>query len=528
MTKTATKTVTTFVRSCSSCLLLSTVIILAVLRADGFRCPSVVARPRLPLLLPRASASTTTSLRMSSNSPMRIYVDYLRRLWDETSTEKRHKVARDKARAAVRLVQQTLPSYDDDVHHASAEVAAVLDSCDKMITIMDNNDDDDENGAVSVLNGERRDMLDVIASTPEDGRITTTTLTTTNEHDQHSLTVVEDDSDAISTTTTTTVAKKKKKPRRSILFGAAMGAVVACWVFSGNYIFTGIFTLMTVLGQLEYYRMVMNAGIYPARRISVTGACAMFVTALFAPSLHQVVLPTFACVAMVWFLTKRTKTTTTISDIATTFTGMFYLGYIPSFWVRTRLIHHDPRVMTRLAPVLKPFLDGLVKQANRVLPPPVSLSVFPLPITTGAVFIFWTWLCIAFSDVAAYFSGRAFGRTKLGAVCPAAGATSPNKTVEGLVGGTVVSAFLGAVGAYAMRWPAWWITGPAHGAILALLGLVGDLTASMLKRDAGLKDFGDLIPEHGGIMDRVDSFVFTAPYSWLMCGTVVPWLRTIC
>lgn len=50
---------------------------------------------------------------------------------------------------------------------------------------------------------------------------------------------------------------KRKKPRRSILFGAAMGAVVACWVFSGNFIFTALFTLMTVLGQLEFYRMAM-------------------------------------------------------------------------------------------------------------------------------------------------------------------------------------------------------------------------------------------------------------------------------
>ena len=93
---------------------------------------------------------------------------------------------------------------------------------------------------------------------------------------------------------------KKRKPRRSILFGATMGAIVACWVFSGNYIFTALFTLMTLVGQLEYYRMVMNTGIYPARRISVFGACAMFVTALFYPHLHQIVLPVFATIAMIW------------------------------------------------------------------------------------------------------------------------------------------------------------------------------------------------------------------------------------
>ena len=69
------------------------------------------------------------------------------------------------------------------------------------------------------------------------------------------------------------------------------------------------------------------------------------------------------------------------------------------------------------------------------------------------------------------------------------------------------------------------ITGAIHGTILGLLGLIGDLTASMLKRDAGLKDFGDLLPEHGGIMDRVDSFVWTAPYSWLVAAYIIPTLK---
>ena len=57
-----------------------------------------------------------------------------------------------------------------------------------------------------------------------------------------------------------------------------------------------------------------------------------------------------------------------------------------------------------------------------------------------------------------------------------------------------------------MKCPLWYVTGPVNGLNLALLVLVGDLMASMLERDAGLKDFGDLIPEYGGIMDRAHSY----------------------
>jgi CDP-diglyceride synthetase len=288
-----------------------------------------------------------------------------------------------------------------------------------------------------------------------------------------------------------------------------MGLAVTCWVFSGNYIFTGLFTLVTALGQLEYYRMVMNTGVFPARRISVIGACSMFLAALFTPDLHQILLPMTGIWSMIWFLTMR-RTLTPIPEIATTFTGLFYLGYVPSFWVRIRILGRR-REPTRLAPIVGPMLKFLERQGKSL--PEFIPQVIHVPITSGATFIFWTWLALAFSDVGAYFVGRAFGKTKLGSVFPAAGATSPNKTVEGALGGFAVSALLSILGAWVQRWPRPIMTGAFHGLCLGFLGLLGDLTASMLKRDAGLKDFGDLLPEHGGVLDRVDSFIWAAPYS---------------
>lgn len=111
------------------------------------------------------------------------------------------------------------------------------------------------------------------------------------------------------------------------------------------------------------------------------------------------------------------------------------------------------------------------------------------------------WIC----DTGAYFSGLLFGRHKL------APTISPNKTVEGLAGGAVVTA------AAAIGLDAWWRLGfgPWHGLALALLitvfGTMGDLVESRLKRAAGAKDSGSLLPGHGGVLDRFDSLMFAAP-----------------
>lgn len=132
------------------------------------------------------------------------------------------------------------------------------------------------------------------------------------------------------------------------------------------------------------------------------------------------------------------------------------------------------------------------------------------------------------ADVCAFFVGKQFGRHKLASISRAAGAASPNKTVEGALGGVVGCGLVACLGAYHMCWPHWRVTGAAYGVLLALIALAGDLTASMLKRDAKVKDSGRLLPGHGGVLDRLDSYLFTAPVAFVVCARLLPLFAARC
>jgi phosphatidate cytidylyltransferase len=123
----------------------------------------------------------------------------------------------------------------------------------------------------------------------------------------------------------------------------------------------------------------------------------------------------------------------------------------------------------------------------------------------GVFLIFFVALVTWAGDTGAYYAGVAFGQTKL------APAISPNKTVEGLIGGCLL-AVAAAVGARYSFLPVFTAAeAVCLGIVLTLAGLAGDLSESMLKRSAGMKDSGALIPGHGGVLDRLDSLLFTAP-----------------
>ena len=111
---------------------------------------------------------------------------------------------------------------------------------------------------------------------------------------------------------------------------------------------------------------------------------------------------------------------------------------------------------------------------------------------------------IAVSDSAQYYTGRAFGRRQLSPNI------SPKKTVEGAVGGVIFATVaMAAGGRYVFGSPVWMLS--ILGGVISLLGIVGDLFESQLKRSAGVKDSSQLIPGHGGVLDRIDSWLFAAP-----------------
>lgn len=137
-----------------------------------------------------------------------------------------------------------------------------------------------------------------------------------------------------------------------------------------------------------------------------------------------------------------------------------------------------------------------------------------------AVFFILLVLCFAWGgDTAAYFTGRAFGKHKLAPV------VSPNKTVEGAIGGVIGSMVIGVVvtfiyGLISGRTESFTVNITAYhylalvvmGAIASVLGIMGDLFASAVKRQVGIKDYGTIFPGHGGILDRFDSVMFIAPF----------------
>jgi len=166
------------------------------------------------------------------------------------------------------------------------------------------------------------------------------------------------------------------------------------------------------------------------------------------------------------------------------------------FWYLAKVVHARPMVNAAVTVFGFAYVGILGGFAGLLL-------VFP----DGVGMVIGLVLCAVAYDVVGYFVGSRMGRR------PLAPDVSPNKTVEGLVGGMAAAVVMGLLVGALFKITPWDSAG--HGLLLGLVVAVfaplGDLVESMLKRDLGLKDFGTLLPGHGGVLDRFDAMLFCLP-----------------
>ncbi len=284
-----------------------------------------------------------------------------------------------------------------------------------------------------------------------------------------------------------------------LLSGWAAGGFGFVVVLLGGWWFTVAVGVIVHLGLLEFFRMAQFKGIRPATKTTLVAVQLLLLATMAASAVPQgswlastlaaAVLPVSGAVICGWLLLQ--PVTGTIADIAASIFGLFYLGFLPSHWIKLRELAD---------PALAPNLSGL-----------------PWPLGPGMALTLAACLMVVATDIGSYVIGRRLGKRPLSPI-------SPGKTVEGALGGVACSMLVGAVAGLALGWRSGTVLGAALGAVVALFALVGDLTESMMKRDAGLKDSGDAIPGHGGILDRIDSFLFIPAVVYALVSLLQPWL----
>ncbi|MFY0405850.1 phosphatidate cytidylyltransferase [Solicola sp. PLA-1-18] len=144
-----------------------------------------------------------------------------------------------------------------------------------------------------------------------------------------------------------------------------------------------------------------------------------------------------------------------------------------------------------------------------------SFIVLMLAADDGAMRVVTFILCTIASDIGGYAAGATLGKH------PMAPTISPKKSWEGFGGSMLTGIVVGVLTVVLFLDGHWWV-GVVLGIASVVLATLGDLCESLIKRDLGIKDMGDLLPGHGGIMDRLDSLLAVAPVAWLVLTLLVP------
>jgi phosphatidate cytidylyltransferase len=249
----------------------------------------------------------------------------------------------------------------------------------------------------------------------------------------------------------------------------------------GGIAFVAFVALEVTLGLIEFYRMMRGRDLRPYRRLGVASALGVLWVCYRPHTPYAPFLLTAVVLLALALELRRPEARQRVEDLAVTWFGVLYVGWFSAHFVLLREL---------------PWRAGT-------------------PYADGASFVllafFVTWSC----DTGAFLIGRQFGRNRPWT------RISPRKSVEGAIGGLIAAPVAALV---ARVWFAPYLSirdAVILGVIVGIAAQVGDLVESLLKRDAAHGDSSDLIPGHGGVLDRFDSLYFAAPLVYYYLSAIV-------
>lgn len=258
----------------------------------------------------------------------------------------------------------------------------------------------------------------------------------------------------------------------AIAVGVGLGAVILGSLFWQKVLFTFVVLAAVLVAVDELVRVFRTSGATLARIPLFAGTTAMLVSAYFGGPLALLVAMALTVLATIFWRMPGGS----VGFVRDVTTGVFLIGYVP--------------LLAGFAILLvQPEADG-----------PQRVVTF--------------FLVVVASDVGGYVAGVLFGKH------PMAPTISPKKSWEGFAGSTLACIGAGIGSVIWLLDGDWWV-GAIVGAVAVLTATVGDLAESMIKRDLGIKDMSNLLPGHGGVMDRLDSLLATAPAVWLLLHLLV-------
>jgi len=268
--------------------------------------------------------------------------------------------------------------------------------------------------------------------------------------------------------------------RRGFLYSSVFLRIAASIVFipcfivitnTGGYHYLLFFSLLVAVAMWEFYRMMEFKGIRPYKGIGILCGVALSCYVFLADGMYSNLFLTLAVLTLMGMELTRKGKNLAVYHISVTILGVIYVAFLGSHLVMLREL-------------------------------PLAIN---LDYNMGASFVFLAFIVTWAGDTGAYVIGSAIGKHKL---IPR---LSEKKTKEGAAGGlvfSVVAALIAraTVAPYLDLWHALVL-----GCLAGIVGQLGDLFESMIKRDAAVKDTSDILPGHGGVLDRFDSLFFTAP-----------------